>query len=74
MSEISAEELLERIRKARGWARAMADHAEQEASQGPAAADPSSRFSGALVGLAYGAIAMALDEIVDPGTHTRDPG
>ncbi|MTE22269.1 hypothetical protein F0L17_24835 [Streptomyces sp. TRM43335] len=70
---VDADELLRRIRVARDWA------AEREAAAGERAGDDGG--SGTDGGVraadvdraAFSAVRAALDEIIDPGSHRRQP-
>ncbi|MEU4947719.1 hypothetical protein [Streptomyces lavendulae] len=66
MAEIDADELLRRIRAARDWAAAEEDRhfaAAEEAGE--------DRFAASIVARSFNSIRAVLDEIVEPGKHSR---
>jgi len=66
MAEIDADELLRRIRAARDWAAAEEDRANAAAE-----AEGEGRFAAAIAARSLNCVRAVLDEIVEPGKHSR---
>ncbi|MEU3315761.1 hypothetical protein ABZ743_24225 [Streptomyces sp. NPDC006662] len=69
MAEIDADELLRRIRAARDWAAA---EDERLHAAGTAGGSDDQRIADATASRIYSGIRAVLDEIIEPGKHSRE--